>query len=177
MIERAPCGALLYLTFNNIVVLYFVRGLQKETAVTTFKFPEAYKSTLLSLGRRVPYTLPKKLRGVTAPLILFNSGKHLYADLGFPRWYSEYDQQLHFLRYREYCGEGKSWCGMKIQHLGHKLGIHGGDATVRVTYTDFVFEITVVPCRLYFIVDFNLTVGLFMLNRPTVLPRTLLTKG
>ncbi len=145
--------------------------------MTTFKFPEAHKSILLSLGRRTPYVLPKKLHGVDAPLILFNSGKHLYTDLGFPRWYSEYDQQLHFLRYREYCGEGKYWYGVKVQHLGHKFGIQGGDATVRVTYTDFIFEATLVPCRLYFIVDFNLAVGLFMRNRPTVLPKTLLTKG
>lgn len=141
--------------------------------MTKFVFLQSHRCTLLTLGCCYA-PLPRKLRGLHAPILLFNSGNHLYADVGFPRWYHGYEQPLQFLSYRNWCGEGDHWNGVRVQHLGHLYGVNGGDAQVRLSYRGFVFQQKLIPCRLYVLVDCGEAVGLFMHNRTAVLPKNLL---
>ena len=105
---------------------------------------------------------------------LFNSGRHLYIDLQPPRWYEAWEQPLIPLRYKDFCGSGKTVYGIRIQHLGHIFGVHGGDARTLVTFGMTQWNITLVPCRLYTLTSLSGHQTWFRNRRVSVLPKQLL---
>ena len=108
---------------------------------------------------------------------LFNSGKHVYMDINEPHWYEPWEQPLLFLPYNEYCGRGKSLYGIHFQHLGHVLGTNGGNAQMKVSCGWTTWELILIPCVLYTILQSAEKQIVFASHFKTVLPRTLLSHG
>ncbi len=114
-------------------------------------------------------------------LMLFNSGKHLYADFNWPHWYEEHEQRFVFLRYSDYRGEGQilSYCpSVGVRHLGHLRGIDGGNAQVTVWFEGIRWELICEPYRLYYLIQFHYgSQGFFRSKYLSKLPRKLLSHG
>lgn len=141
-----------------------------------FLFPNSRKCILLSSFSHLEGR--KKHRGRAVIATLFNSGRHLYFDQSWPRWYEAYDQPLYFLRYKEFCGDGMTINDVHVQHLGHINGVSGGEATVRIEYGNVQWTVSCNPCRLYYLIDFfDEAQALFVSDNFVVLPRTLLEQG
>ena len=144
-------------------------------AINRIQFPGVHLVTPISA---VPEggSNRKRLSATSVAATLFNSGKHLYFERSWPSWYQAYDQPLHFLPYKEYSGVGR-WIGnVRVQHLGHLYGLHGGPAQVAVAYQGVEWRIKCVPCCLYWVIDFDGSQAVFYRER-VVLPRQLLSHG
>jgi len=108
---------------------------------------------------------------------LFNSGKHLYWDQSWPRWYNTFDQPLFFLPFREFSEFGGNLGSVRIQHMGHLYGVLGGIARVGLDYRGIHWNLQCEPLRLYYLVDFDGPQAWFASQNFVKLPRELLSHG
>ncbi len=135
---------------------------QMKARVKILVVPEQYGYRLISFHN---YAARTHLRsqyefdfdGTSRTLVVLrNDSKHLYGAR------HEQEDPYHFLRFRQYRGCGANFGSVRLQHLGHLYGVHGGLATVIVHTPNLKWTLACHPGRQYCIVDHQGTEYLYM---------------